>query len=58
MSADDRGDEKPQKTRTVKVRTTTAHPSGLGPEYRTMSLPEDVAGQWDDEQWHSSPPGV
>lgn len=41
----------PQKTRSVPVRT-------VGGGVKIVNLPEDVAGQWDDEQWHYSPPGV
>ena len=54
MSVDDQAPE-PVKTRRVSVRTGS---TPFGDQYRTMSVPEDVAGQWDDEQWHSAPPGV
>lgn len=50
--ADDEQQSPPQRTRRVPVRTVSA------PGVRMMDLPEDVAGQWDDDQWHYSPPGV
>lgn len=48
----------PKRTRKVRVRTGKTHPMIAAPETRMMDLPEDVAGQWDEDQWHSSPPGV
>ncbi len=46
------GDEKPpQRTRRVPVRQADG-------SIRPMQLPEDVAGHWDDDQWHNAPPGV
>lgn len=54
MTTGEQGDE--EQTRRVRVRTVGQSPYGT--DYRIMDLPEEVAGQWDDEQWHSSPPGV
>lgn len=50
----------PQKTRRVRVPTVGpgGFPGSGAQGYRLMDLPEDVAGQWDEDQWHNAPPGV
>ena len=44
-------DEKPRKR-----RVPVGRPDPIGGHRRFIEADEDAAGQWDESQWHDSPP--